>query len=468
MRVAFVFLPPWDPEFPSYAMALFKASTAKAGHEFVDCDLNVDMFRAASREDKKLWGPQVAARWDADREEIIGKFAAHLDAYIERMIEAHIELYAFSINLYSMHLAFWMAKRIKQKNPRATILAGGPQCFPAYSGLAVLEHEGIDAICTGEGDLLWPRILEHVARTGDLRIDLPGISYRRRDGSIADNGVPELVRDLDSLPFADYGELDFEEYGGSGKFAIMTSRGCVNTCAFCSERPNFNRYRFRSAESIFAEISQHLSERQRNATAPSKGAHAIPYISFNDSLLNGVPRELEKLCDLIIDSGLEFRWGGMALIRKEMTPALLAKMRRAGCHNLAWGLESGSQQVLDLMHKRFFTMDLAKKVIVWAHEAGISQAISLIAGFPGETDEMFLETKRFVMEYQKYVTVSVHTMMLVRNSLVGDEPQQFGIAEGSDWLKWRTIDSSNDYGLRLQRRDLLKAALNGRALTFDK
>jgi len=466
MRVAFVFLPPWDPAFPSYAMALFKGSTAKAGHEFVDCDLNVDIFKAASCEDRKLWHPQVANLWRTHSDQIIGKFAAHVDAYIDRMIEANIELYAFSINIYSMCLAYWMAKRIKQKNPRAAILAGGPQCFPAYSGVSVLEHEGIDAICTGEGDLVWPEVLQHFARTGDLRIDIPGICYRRPDGTIADNGVPELARDLDAIPFADYSDINFAEYGGSGQLAIMTSRGCINTCAFCSERPNFRRYRFRSAENIFAEISQHLSDRRRNPTASTQ--RALPSIRFNDSLINGVPRELKKFCDLVIDSGLRFQWGGMALIRKEMTPELLALMRRAGCVDLAWGLESGSQRVLDLMHKRFFNMELAKKVIVWTHEAGISQSISLIAGFPGESEEMFLETRRFVTDYQKYFAVGVQPMMIANNSLVHDDPDQFGLAADNDWLTWQTVDGKNDYGVRLRRVEMLKTALNGRLLTIDK
>ena len=463
MRVAFVFLPPWDPTFPSYAMGLFKASTAKAGHEFVDCDLNIDMYRAASPEEKGLWGAQVANRWAEDSGKIIARYEAHLDAYIERMIEAKIELYAFSINVYSMYIAFWMIERIKRRNPSAAILVGGPQCFPAYTGLAVLDHAGIDAICTGEGDLVWPKVLAHFERTGNLRVDLPGICYRRPDGSIADNGVPEVVRDLDALPFADYGDIDFREYGGSGKLAIGTSRGCVNTCAFCSERPNFTRYRFRSAESIFAEVACHVGRRQRNPTAP----RTVPYIQFNDSLVNGVPRELDKLCGLIIDSGLQFRWGGMALIRKEMTRELLTRMARAGCTNLAWGLESGSQRVLALMRKRFFTMDLAKQVIVWAAEAGIRQAVSLIAGFPGETEEMFLETNQFVAEYGKYFSAGMQPMMLCRNSLVHDEPEQFGIVDSSEWLQWRTVDGQNTYEVRLRRVEMLKATLKGRLQTID-
>ncbi len=128
----------------------------------------------------------------------------------------------------------------------------------------------------------------------------------------------------------------------------------------------------------------------------------VPYISFNDSLINGSPRQLERFCDMIIEQGPKISmWGGMALLRKEMTKGLLIKMQKAGMHNLAWGLEWGSPEGLTLMHKRFFTMDLAKKIIKDTYRVGIRQSAALIVGFPGETEEMFRETVEFVEECKK-------------------------------------------------------------------
>jgi anaerobic magnesium-protoporphyrin IX monomethyl ester cyclase len=467
MKVAFIFLPPWDPQFPSYAMALFKGSTKEAGHEFIGFDLNVDIYRTAQEEDKKLWEAQVANLWQVDSDKIIQIFSKYVDSYIEIMTGADIALYAMSINVYSKHLALYIAQKIKEKNPAAGILMGGPQCFPAYDGLNILENKYVDAICTGEGDIIWPKVLDHFDNNRNLQLDIPGLSYRNNDGNIIDNGVPEIVLDLNSIPFADYSDVDFEKYGSKYQFSLMTSRGCINTCAFCSERPNFSKFRFRSADNIYKEIVKHLGDLQSNPFSHTTGK-VVPYISFNDSLINGVPRELEKFCDLVIDGGRKFIWGGMALIRKELTHGLLVKMKRAGCFNLAWGLESGCQEVLDLMHKKFFNIDLAKEVIVSTHAAGICQSISLIAGFPGETDEMFLKTKEFVAEYKSYFTVTVQPMMIANNSLVHTRPEDFGVASGSDWLKWHTLDGTNNYDVRLNRVEILKSVLNGDVQTIDK
>jgi anaerobic magnesium-protoporphyrin IX monomethyl ester cyclase len=466
MKVAFIFLPPWDPHYPSYAMALFKGSTKESGHEFFGFDLNVDLYNSAQEEDKKLWTSQVANLWDAESENIHRKFSEYIDSCIEKMIGMGIDLYALSINLYSRPLASYIARKIKKINPAAQVLIGGSQCFPAYSGVGILANKNLDAVCTGEGDLIWPKVLDHFAKNGNLHLDIPGLSYRNAAGEIVDNGVPEIVWDLNSLPIADYSGVDFGKYGNLFHFSMMTSRGCINSCAFCSERPNFSKYRHRSAENVYKEIAKHLGDLRNNPVSPA-GEHVVPYISFNDSLIDGVPAELEKFCDMVIEGGLKFKWGGMALIRKELTPELLVKMNKAGCHNLAWGLESGCQEVLDLMHKKFFNMDLAKEVIKRAHDAGITQAISLIAGFPGETEAMFQKTTEFVAEYKQYFAVGVQPMMIANNSLVHNKPEKFGVAAGSDWLKWQTLDGTNNYEVRLNRVEKLQKALKGDLHTID-
>ncbi len=92
----------------------------------------------------------------------------------------------------------------------------------------------------GEGDSVWPAILESVSKNGNLSIDVPGIAYKGSDGTvIADGGVPELIDDLDTIPFADYSSIKFAKYGNGYQISTMTSRGCINTCAFCSERAEF-------------------------------------------------------------------------------------------------------------------------------------------------------------------------------------------------------------------------------------
>ena len=225
------------------------------------------------------------------------------------MLDKHFDLYAFSIITYSKNVAFYLAQKIKEANSQAKIILGGPQCFPAYDGLDILQNQNVDAICTGEGDLIWPLVLKHYAETKKLQLNIPGIAYKNDEGSIIDNGVPELVHDLNSLPFADFSSIDFSKYTRKKIYnlSVMTSRRCINSCAFCSERPNFYNYRYRRAENIIEEITQNLEHFHTNSSIAAiednsltEGANnhenpnsIIPYISFNDSLITVLLKNLK-------------------------------------------------------------------------------------------------------------------------------------------------------------------------------
>ncbi len=153
-----------------------------------------------------------------------------------------------------------------------------------------------------------------------------------------------------------------------------------------------------------------------------------------------------------------------------MTEELLAKMKKAGCYHLAWGLESGCQEVFNLMHKRFFTIDLAKQVIKRTDDCGIQQNINLIVGFPGKTEEMFQETLQFVKEYQKYFSsVGIIPMLILANSLVYDRPQEFGLDDEQlkEPLKWQFPDGSNTYETRLKRVEILRSVLKEKTITVN-
>jgi len=516
MKVAFIFPPPWDPKCPSYAMALFRASTINAHHEFIGIDLNVDLYRAVSAEDQCLWDGRHAIRWTEENSQIIQKYSGYLDSCVDAMLKQNIDLFAFHANCFSKYVALHIAEKIKDVRPKAGVIFGGPQCFPAYEGVDLLKSKQVDAICTGEGDYVWPAILDAFASTGKLHLDLAGIAYRNDAGEIVDGGPPELVDDLNGLPAADYEGVEFAKYDNPNyTVSTMSSRGCINTCAFCSERPNFIRYRYREGENILQEIRGHLAAFNNYSKSKSKGIvsrrelsgavaslrskiwraikdgtilrkslsflwrriskplgrEVIPHIHFSDSLINGAPKELEKFCDLTIESGLKFSWSGMALLRKEMTISLLTKMKQAGCNFISWGMESGCQRVLDMMRKRFFTMPLAEEIIRNTYAVGIQQGAALIVGFPGETEEMFMETVRFIRDYKKYFEdVGVQPMYIVRNSQVYNQHEEFGVDQrnADEGIRWQSVDGTNTYDIRLKRIAVLESILSKKIIITDK
>ncbi len=174
-----------------------------------------------------------------------------------------------------------------------------------------MDDPDIDAVCTLEGDIVFPQ-LANVIEKGDFgKYAVKGFVIRnRRTGELLDGGDPDPVMDLDGLPFADYSWANFMQYAVRNRLVLMLSRGCINRCAFCSEGANFKKYRSRSATNAVAEIRQQI-----RALGDPPGV----FINFNDSLINGDMKEFVALCDLIKAEGLRFSWGGMALFRPEMT-----------------------------------------------------------------------------------------------------------------------------------------------------
>ena len=159
-------------------------------------------------------------------------------------------------------------------------------------------------------------------------IDVPGIAFKNEKGKIINPGVPEIVKDLNLVPFADYRGINFSRYGNMFKIPLMSSRGCINTCAFCNEKPNATRYRYRNAENLFDEVMINLDiledkiynfEKNNNRSFHNffsiknvkkiirrRRNLMVPFISLNDSLINGRPDQLEKFCDLVIRSKRKF------------------------------------------------------------------------------------------------------------------------------------------------------------------
>ena len=150
---------------------------------------------------------------------------------------------------------------------------------------------------------------------------------------------PKTVRlDLDSLPFPDYSDFDFSEYQMPNGASSELSRGCVAKCVFCTE-VHFWKYRGRMAGSILNEIEYQYR------------THGIDFVWFIDSLVNGNLKELRAFALGVVERGLKIRWQGYARCDGRMDLEYFKDLKDSGCHQLNYGVESGSQRVLDDMKK---------------------------------------------------------------------------------------------------------------------
>jgi hypothetical protein len=147
----------------------------------------------------------------------------------------------------------------------------------------------------------------------------------------------------------------------------------------------------------------------------------------------------------------------MAILHPTMTPDLLAKMRRGGCRSLFYGLESGSQKVVDLMGKNFSLRDAAT-ILRDTNKAGIAAGVFIMVGFPGETEADFEETLEFVRRNAPEIgRISTSLCDVQKGSHLDLHADEFGIETPIlDRQRWRLKDGSNTDEIRRERHRRLR------------
>lgn len=462
MQITLIQPPIWLTESPPYSIALLAAILKKRGHGVICVDLNIELYHYFKKFlEEYIWSIQNEKidYWaeEENTSKFIDKYDFLISDFVDKIINTKPQILGFTVHKVSMFFSLEIAKRIKEKERDKIIIFGGPQCFRNCLGLSLLEnHPWIDLLCFGEADNCLPDLLDRLEENNGRISFCNGFGYKNIDGKIIDCGNAKLVENLDKLPFADFSEFYVERYTQK-TLPISTSRGCINRCPFCNESVHWKKYRTRTSENIFAEITYQLNK--------------YPYIEefwFNDSLVNGNIENLSKLCDLIIKSAVNMRWSGQATIRNEMTKELLYKLKKSGCAKLNYGVENGSNKVLKLMRKGY-TAETAERVIRDTHEAGIDTGVNIIVGFPGEEDTEFQETVQFLIRNISYIDcLVVSPLFVLPHSKLDIDRERWNI-EPADSLDidhfWQTKDKRNNFDERIKRANICKEIAQERCFT---
>ena len=265
-------------------------------------------------------------------------------------------------------MAYEIIDAIKDKYPKISVAIGGSFASTVHS--KILEETKIDYVIYGEGE----RTFLELANGKELR-QINGLIYRS-DGEIMMNPPYPLEQDLDKLPFPDYELFELDKMLEK-RIPIVSSRGCPNRCTFCSIQLVMGHpFRTRSPENVLQEI-EHW--------------YKIGYDTFefsDDNFTFNMPRA-EKICDLIIESGMKLKIiFGNGLRADRVNPALLKKLRKAGTFWIAYSLESSDPHSLELL-KKDLTLEQLKKSVADTKALGIETQVNFIIGNPGETWEGF-------------------------------------------------------------------------------
>ena len=275
-----------------------------------------------------------------------------------------------------------IVKIAKEAFPNCLTIMGGSH-VTFWDENALKECPELDVVVRKEGENTLLEIVQRL-EAGKSFHDVIGITCRK-DGKIVKNPDRPYIKDLDSLPFPAHNLWPLETLRKYGTivYPIMASRGCVFWCDFCTAVRMFGRkYRMRSPKNVVDEI-EFLHK--------TYGANQFTF--YDDAFTVDQDRTAE-ICHEIEKRKLKIKWDCETRVDM-VTKELLLKMREAGCIAIWFGVESGSQRVIDAMGKGF-SLTQTMNAFQWAKHAGLMTVAGVILGFPGETKESAMETIKLV------------------------------------------------------------------------
>jgi anaerobic magnesium-protoporphyrin IX monomethyl ester cyclase len=286
--------------------------------------------------------------------------------------------------------AFHCADLARQTIPSAKIVLGGIHASIMPES-CLQECHSLDYVCRGEGEFT----LKELAAGKDIQ-QISGLYYREND-RIVSTAPREYHRALDDFGLPARDLLDMELYLKPSPSVIrgfhlrathlFTGIGCTASCHFCAWPGMYGRrIRLHSADYIFREV-KHLVDDYR-----VEGLYFAEEMFFCDK------KRVAELCQLLVDSGYSKKVKLCVQLRADVVEEeKLQALKRAGFVQIEYGIESGSQRVLDLMNKRT-TVEQNRRAIALTQKAGIRALANIIVGTPGETKSDLLDTARFLRE----------------------------------------------------------------------
>jgi anaerobic magnesium-protoporphyrin IX monomethyl ester cyclase len=312
---------------------------------------------------------------------------------------------------YQRDFTLALAKMLKEED--LSIIVGGASL--SYNPGAYLSEVGqrkvdlsqvFDAAFPGEGELPLKAYVE-----GEDLETIPNVVHK---DNILKNEKPV---DIDALPPPDFGDFPLEEYYSPERvLPLLTSRGCYwMRCTFCVHYKPYQKYRARSVHKVI----QDLKELQKR--------YSTSYFCFADEMVH--PRRFKHISDSIIQEGLPLRYYADARPTADFTRELLSAMYVSGARALLWGVESGTQRILDVIDKGT-TIPEIETVLKASHEAGIWNMIFFVFGYPTQTEDDILHDIAFLRRNKQYISTFAKSLFnLEVNSRIYRDPERFCITK---------------------------------------
>ena len=269
-----------------------------------------------------------------------------------------------------------IAKRVL---PDIKIVMGGPH--PTFRADEIINTQScIDYVIRSEGENALLELSNSIITNSPSVESILGLTYRI-DGEVHHNDRRPFNTNLDALPFPERGSIDID---ADTTISIHTSRGCPGRCIFCcAASMSGNRYRTRSADNIIDEME----------SLYKKGARK--FIFTDDTFTVDIPRLWEFITKVQSKGWKDIYFTAESrvdVVNRDI--AVFKALREIGCQGIQFGVEAGSQRMLNLLRKGIkieWVTDAVKAVV----DAGLSTTCTLLIGHPYDTEETIRETVEF-------------------------------------------------------------------------
>ena len=297
------------------------------------------------------------------------------------------------------------------------VIAGGPHIsFTAAETLG--EHPYFDFAVLGEGEITTHELLKYLAGDGREIKDINGIAFRE-DGRVVFTPHRQFIEDLENLPMPAWHLLPMNRYP---HHTLMGYRGCCSDCVFCSS-PNFWKKKIRGiSATAFVDQIEYLIKN-----------YGKKRFLFRDDYFTLNKTWVTEVCDRILRKNIRIKWSCQGRVTNP-DESLFRHMKRAGCYQICFGIESGSERVLGAIRKKI-DKEEAKKTIRLARKTGFNTiGTFFMLGHPTETEEDMKATYDFALEL-KADLVSFKPADIFPGTELFETASREGLLKGFNWSR---------------------------------
>ena len=327
------------------------------------------------------------------------------------LLEKKFDVIGLNSFIFSVTRLYETANIIKKILPACKVVVGGNHVtqFPERT---LEECSDIDFVIVYEGEIPFTFLCNALAGYGSNSIEtIDNLYYRKKDSIF----FTKKAKPLESaqIPRSDFSKFPMNRYGCATPLFkhlptpnVVVSRGCPFNCAFCAQNSLLGKsIRYKNVDTAIEEIIE------------LRDVYGAKGLWFQDSIFTANKKWVYEFCDNLNKNRINLPWGCFTRVDC-VDENLLTTMRRAGCWQIGYGIESGNQKSLDSMKKRVSVLQNAN-VVSLTRRLGIMVYASFIIGWPGETLDDVDNTIRFAKKIRPH-TALFHTPVPYPNTELFD------------------------------------------------